>query len=360
MDHDAKTSSEDASADTTAEITSAEPPLVMAKVREPAFPFSNWYPFLAGIASGLLLRLLYSGKSGSTWSAMAGAFIYVAPMLVGAVTVYVAETIKRRNWAYYFEAPFIANLIFIMGTLVIMVEGLICAIVIVPLFAMLGSLGGLAMGAICRITNWPKQAVLSLALLPIALGVGGDYLPTPDVFSSVERSVVIQAPPAQVWQQLNNARDIQPAEFGGTWAAYIGVPMPRSGVTQVNVNAQGVSERVRNSLWDKAVHFDEPITDWQPERYMRWTYRFDATSFPTHALDDHVMIGGHYFDIHDTSFTLTPVATGTRLDVQTHYRVSTQFNFYADAVAQLLMGDMLETDLVFYKRRSEAAQAKLQ
>jgi hypothetical protein len=73
-----------------------------------------------------------------------------------------------------------------------------------------------------------------------------------------------------------------------------------------------------------------------------------------------VMIGGHYFDMHDTSFTLTPVATGTRLKVQTHYRVSTQFNFYADAVAQLLMGDMLETDLVFYKRRSEAAQAKLQ
>jgi uncharacterized protein YndB with AHSA1/START domain len=359
MNHDAKTSSKDAPANTNAEITSAESFFDEDKVRDPVFPFSNWYPFVAGLASGLLLRLIFWGEPGGPWSAMAGAFIYLAPMVVGAVTVYVGETIKRRAWAYYFTAPFIANLIFIMGTLVIMWEGLICAIVIAPLFALLGSLGGLAMGAICRITNWPKQAVLSLALLPIALGLGGDYLPTPDVFSSVERSVVIQAPPAQVWQQLNNARDIQPAEFGATWAAYIGVPMPRSGVTQVNVNAQGVSERVRNSLWDKAVHFDEPITDWQPERYMRWTYRFDATSFPPHALDDHVMIGGRYFDLHDTSFTLTPVATGTRLDIQTHYRVSTQFNFYADAVAQLLMGDMLETDLVFYKRRSEAAQTKL-
>lgn len=71
------------------------------------------------------------------------------------------------------------------------------------------------------------------------------------------------------------------------------------------------------------------------------------------------MIGGHYFDLKDTSFTLTPVAGGTRLDLQAHYRVSTQFNFYADAVAQLLLGNMLETGLKFYKNRSELAQAAL-
>lgn len=128
--------------------------------------------------------------------------------------------------------------------------------------------------------------------------------------------------PAQVWQQLNHAANIQPAEFGASWAARIGVPMPLSAITHMTDTG-----RVRKSLWEKQVHFDEPITDWQPERYMRWTYRFDPTSFPPHALDDHVMIGGHYFDLKDTSFTLTPVAGGTRLDLQAHYRVSTQFNF---------------------------------
>lgn len=312
-------------------------------------PFSGFYPVLAGVMVGLLLRLLFSGKAGGPWSAMAGSFIFLAPLLVGAVTVYVAETIKRRTWSYYFWAPFEANLFFVFGTLIIMVEGLICALVIMPLFAGLGALGGVAMGLVCRVTHWPKQAIYSLAVLPIALGLGGDYLPTPTVLSSVQRSIVVNAPPAQVWQQLNNTRHIQPEEFGATWAARIGVPMPQSGVTELT--AQG---RVRKSLWDKKVHFDEPITDWQPERYMRWTYRFDPTSFPPHALDDHVMIGGHYFDLHDTSFTLTPVAGGTRLDIQAHYRVSTQFNFYADRVAQLLLGNMFETGLAFYKHRSEA------
>jgi hypothetical protein len=312
-------------------------------------PFSGAYPVAAGVLLGLALRLLFSGKPGSAWSAMAGSFIYLAPLLVGAATVYVAETTKRRSWSYYFWAPFEANLFFVFGTLIIMIEGMICAIVIMPLFAALGGLGGLAMGLVCRTNNWPKQAIYSLAVLPIALGLGGDYLPTPTVLSSVQRSIIVSAPPNRVWEQLNNTTRIQPEEFGATWAARIGVPMPLSGVTEMTD-----AGRVRKSLWDKAVHFDEPITDWQPDRYMRWTYRFDPTSFPPYALDDHVMIGGHYFDLHDTSFTLTPVAGGTRLDIQAHYRVSTQFNFYADRVAQLLLGNMFDTGLVFYKNRSEA------
>lgn len=284
---------------------------------------------------------------------MTGTFIYIAPMLVGAITVYVAETIERRKWTYYFWAPFVANCFFVLGTLVIMIEGLICAIVIVPMFAMIGTLGGLAMGIVCRVTNWPRRAIYSLAVLPIALGLGGDHLPTPNVLSSLQRSVVVHAPPAQVWHQLNNATGIRPEEFDATWASRIGVPMPLSGVTVLT--AQG---RVRKSLWNKKVHFDEPITDWQPERYMRWTYRFHPTSFPPHALDDHVMIGGHYFDLHDTSFTLTPVPEGTRLDINAHYRVSTQFNFYSERVAQWLLGNMLDTGLVFYKNRSEAVPVK--
>jgi hypothetical protein len=315
-------------------------------------PFSKWYPFVAGIAAGLLQRLLFWGDPGGAWSAMAGAFIYLAPMIVGAVTVYVAERSARRSWSYYFWAPFAANLLFILGTLIIMIEGLICAIVIMPLFAIAGGIGGMCMGVVCRMTNWPKQAVYSLAALPIILGLGGDYLPTPVEFSSVQRSVIVQATPAQIWHHLNHADNIRPEEFNASWASKIGVPMPVSGITEELPNG----ERVRKSRWDKGVYFEEPITDWQPGRYLRWTFRFTPDSFPAHALDNHVVIGGHYFDLIDTGFTLKPVAGGTQVDIKAHYRVSTQFNFYADFVAQLLLGNMLETDLTFYKNRSELSR----
>ncbi|MEO7106969.1 MAG: SRPBCC domain-containing protein [Rhodoferax sp.] len=314
-----------------------------------AIPFSWWAPLLAGVAGGMVLRFLFSGVAGGKWSAMAGAFIYLSPMVVGALTVYVAETRERRSWGYYLWAPFVANCLYVLGTLLIMVEGLICAIVIIPLFALQGALGGLLMGVVCRITNWPKQTLYGLALMPLVFGALGDYLPEPTVLSDVQRSTVVHAAPEQVWAQLNHTTDVKPEEFGTTWAARIGVPMPLSGITQSTSTG-----RVRVTHWDKAVQFDEPITDWQPGSYVRWTYRFTPTSFPPHALDDHVLIGGHYFDLHDTSFTLTPVASGTRLDVAVHYRVTTQFNFYADRVAQLLIGDMLDADVRFYKNRSEA------
>ena len=314
-----------------------------------AIPFMWAYPLIAGVVGGILLRFIFSGRPGGAWSAMAGAFIYMSPILVGAITVYVAETQKRRSWGYYIWAPFVANCLYVLGTLLILIEGLICAVIIIPMFALLGSLGGLAMGAVCRATNWPKQTLYSLAAIPLLLGAIGDQLPNPELLNSVQRSTVVHAAPEQVWAHLNRAVDIQPAEFGATWAARIGVPMPLSGVTEMT--NEGL---VRKSLWNKAVHFDEPISDWQPNRYLRWSYRFFADSFPPHALDDHVMIGGHYFDLKDTSFTLTPVAGGTRLDIQAHYRVSTQFNFYADRVAQLLLGNMMETGLQFYKNRSEA------
>jgi len=48
------------------------------------------YPVIAGAILGVSLRLMFSGRGGSPWSAMAAAFIFIAPILVGMVTVYLA------------------------------------------------------------------------------------------------------------------------------------------------------------------------------------------------------------------------------------------------------------------------------
>ncbi len=80
--------------------------------------------------------------------------------------------------------------------------------------------------------------------------------------------------------------------------------------------------------------------------------------FPPHALDDHVKIGGHYFDLADTEYTLTPNGDGkTNLRIRIRYRVSTQFNWYADRVAAWLIGDFSEVVLQFYARRAAAASS---
>lgn len=314
-------------------------------------PFPTWWPLLAGALAGIVLRLVFSGKPGSPYAAMMGTFIYLSPAIVGAITVYVAETRQRRSWAYYVWAPFLANVAYVLGTLLIMLEGWICAALIVPLFAALGSLGGLIMGVVCRVTNWPKQAIYSVGVLPLVLGSLETNLPLPERVGTVERTIMISATPGDVWQQIHNAHDIKSEEVRHAWVYRIGVPLPSAGVTQ-----QTPAGLVRKITMGKGVHFDQVCTDWQENRYVRCTYRFYEDSFPPHALDDHVIIGGHYFDLRGTSYTLTPYGKLTELKIRVQYRVSTPFNWYADPLAQALLGNLHEVILAFYRHRSESGQ----
>lgn len=316
-------------------------------------PYSNWWPVITGAAAGVAFRLAFSGKPGDPYAAMMGAFIYVCPVVVGAVTVYVAEMRNRRSWSYYFWAPFLANLLFILGTVLIMIEGWICAIVIAPLFAVFGGAGGLLMGAVCRVTKWPKQTLLSLAIAPFVLGGLEADVPLPVVAGLVERTVLVDAPPARIWGQILNAPDIRPEELDSAWIFRIGVPLPLAGTTRT-----GPEGTVRRVVMGKQIYFDEAITEQRHHRFLRWRYRFHEDSFPAYALDEHVVIGGHYFDLAETAYTLTPVEAGTELKVSLQYRVSTQFNWYADRVAQLLLGNMAERNLEFYRRRSELAASR--
>jgi hypothetical protein len=43
-------------------------------------------------------------------------------------------------------------------------------ILAVPLFSLLGGIGGLLTGALCRQEKWPRESVYGFAVLPLALG----------------------------------------------------------------------------------------------------------------------------------------------------------------------------------------------
>lgn len=323
-----------------------------SKETPPRLPFSRWWPVLGGALAGVLLRAgLFTGHPGDPFAAMMGSFIYLSPLLVGAVTVYFAETIKRRTWVYYAESAALANLLYVVGTLLIMIEGWICAILIIPLFVLVGMVGGLIMGAVCRLTNWPTHTVYSLALLPLVFGFLETDVALPTHIATVERSVVIDAPPATVWRHLNYTPHIDEKE-ADAWIYRIGAPLPQTGITERE--AQGL---VRTVTMTKGVRFEQRVVEWEENRRARWFYRFDEHSFPPGSLDEHVVIGGHYFDMQEGEFTLTPRGDGTELSMRIRYRLSTQFNWYAAPLARALMGNLEETVLEFYRRHSEAPTA---
>jgi len=340
---------------------SEPPPLPASHAASPPPPpttsnkptFSNWWPLLGGALIGLILRAIFSGEEDGRFSPMLPVFLLLAPLAVGAVTVYLAERVQPRSLGYYVLAPMISTCLFVLGSMAMLWEGAICAILILPVFMLVGAFGGLIMGVICRM-KWKSRrpTVYSFVALPVvlaALGIGNE---TPQRFEHVERSTLIQAAPAEVWKHLLDADHIRASEVDRAWMYRIGVPTPLAGVT--HRSDRGLVREVRMG---KGIHFRQMSSDWQPHRYVRWQYLFEEDSVPAGALDDHVRIGGEYFDLRDTTYTLTPRGDATVLTIRMDYRVSTGFNWYAVPLADWLIGDFSEVILDFYRQRAQARPA---
>lgn len=311
---------------------------------------SLWWAVAGGVALGLLLRLIFSGEPGGPFAAMMASFLYLVPAVVGAAAVYIDERRERHPSTRHFALGAVTNLALIAGTLAVMFEGLICAILIVPLFMLIGGVAGLLMGIACRYIGRPDKPLYALAALPLLLGGVEQHIPLPVEVRSVEQVRIVNATRERIWQQLENARDIRPDEVEDAWMYRIGVPLPQAGLTE-----QTADGPVRHITMGKGIHFDQVATQWRPLEHVRWAYRFTEDSFPPHALDDHVRIGGHYFDLIDTDYTLTSLGDGrTELRIRMGYRVSTMFNWYAQPIARWLIGNFEEVILGFYARRAEA------
>ncbi len=286
------------------------------------------------------------GRSGL----MSLSFLMLLPLSIGALVVLL---IQRRRKVGFWQAAGMSSLplmlfLFIAGT--VLREGFICILMALPLVLILGGIGSLIAWAVTAGARRSSNKMLSLVIvLPFAFGAAEQELPAPNQLRSISRSIDIQASPEVVWRHINFPTAIQPSELKDGFAYRIGVPYP--------IEARTLEPRVggrRHLLWQRGVVFDEEITAWEVERKVAWRYVFGPASFPEGSLDDHIVIGGRYFDLEDTSYTLTPQAGGTRLTIAVRFRVSTHFNWYAGAWAKFLIADTAETILGFYKRRAEA------
>jgi len=312
------------------------------------------YVFLAGAAYGLLMRiafgfpLLFNGaRDNNASGAMLWSFLVLVPLLIGALTVYFPGG-RERSLVYSLFAPWLPVTLFVIGSAVLLIEGSICIAMAMPLFLLMAALGGLSMWLVLKLFRPSPVIMHSLLFLPLLAGVWERDITLPTDIRTSDASVVIAAKPESIWQLINHATAIRSGEMSDGLAYRIGVPYPQEAITVTTDHG-----RVRKLRWQKGVHFDEPINAWEEYRFIRWRYSFPPGSIPADALDEHVVIGGKYFDLVDTSYRLTPVAGGTRLDIHVTYRISTNFNWYAGIWGRVLVDDSAKTILAFYKHRAE-------
>ena len=106
------------------------------------------YPFLLaagiGLTYSLTARILFTTQFAFFNSLTSGllsiAFLFVMPLALGAITAYFIPTDPSKVWRLVW-APFLAVLLFLTAALLFHLEGLICVLIISPLFLLMSFLG---------------------------------------------------------------------------------------------------------------------------------------------------------------------------------------------------------------------------
>lgn len=303
-----------------------------------------------GVLGYQFFATLFSDSAHGRSGLMTVAFLAMLPLCIGALAVLLIQRQRRVGFWQAIGMSSVPLLLFLFLAGTLLREGFICILMALPLVLVLGFVGaaiGWMASALSKGTSTRMMSVV--VLMPFAFGAVEQELPLQDQVQTVTRSIDIQAPAEVVWRHINMPTGIQPGELKDGVAYRIGVPYPIEGRT-LEPRVGGM----RHLVWQRGVAFDEEITVWEPQRQVAWKYVFGPGSFPQGSLDDHIVIGGRYFNLEDTSYTLTPQTGGTRLTVNVSFRVSTHFNWYAGAWARFLVSDTAETILGFYKHRAEA------
>lgn len=310
----------------------------------------------AGAAYGLVCRILFSGGngSGSVLVAMSFSFVFLVPVAIGFLTLTLAPDGLLDNRWYRVLAPWAASLLSLMGVWVTGWEGTICIAMMIPVILPLSNLGGLIAYRMRRRSQLRGRlyaaGVLSILLLPYAAGPVEGAVPPALQMRTVERTIRIHAAPGEVWRQVVRVPRIRPEEYGTSLVHRIGFPRP----VAATLSHEGVGG-VRRASFERGVVFVETVTAWEPDRLLAFTIHADPSTIPPGALDEHVTVGGAYFDVLDGTYRIEPAGPGeVVLHLSSTHRLSTRFNFYASLWSDLVMGQIQANILRVVKHRAEA------
>jgi hypothetical protein len=129
----------------------------------------------------------------------------------------------------------------------------------------------------------------------------------------------------------------------------MGFPRPVEAVLE----GEGVGS-VRIARFERDLVFVERVTQWEEGKRIAFTIRADTANIPPTTLDEHVTIGGPYFDVLDGRYEIELRPDGTvRLHLSSRQRLSTRFNWYASLWTKRVMSELQTYILRIVKRRAE-------
>ncbi|MCB0734505.1 MAG: hypothetical protein H6608_12485 [Flavobacteriales bacterium] len=298
----------------------------------------------------VVLRLLFGIDQWSElFSVMSVTFLFLLPAIVGVFTIYLSPDEKVESKAYRILMPWAPIGFFLLITIAFSIEGWACWLMILPLFLIMGSVGGL-IGGYLKMKKRKNQLNLSLlVLLPFFMGPIEQMIETIPGTYEAYTFIDIDAPSEKIWDHVTRVTEIPLDQDKGYLTRFLGFPRP----VKAELNFEGVGA-YREAQFSKGLVFHETVTEYIDNEKMVFTIKAYPHEIPSTTLDEHVVIGGDYFDVLNGTYELETLPNGKhRLHLYSHFEMNTTFNFYAGWWGKWIMKDIQNTILRVEKYRSE-------
>lgn len=298
----------------------------------------------------LVARILFGVDDwGKLLGVMSISFLFFVPFVTGMLTMFFSKPEALEKIRYRIIMPWVPIFAFFIITIFLAIEGWACWIMILPLFMILASLGGLVGGYILTRTDKRNTYVTAFALLPFL------FSPLENMIAKIPGTykaytyIDIEAPANKIWSNVTRVSEISEEQDKGWITRSLGFPRP----VKAELNYEGVGA-YREAIFTNGLVFHETVSEYTEQKKMVFSIKAYPHEIPATTMDEHVVIGGEYFDVLNGTYELEKLKDNTyRLHLYSHFKLTTNFNFYASWWARLIMSDIQNNILQVVKERAE-------
>ncbi len=280
---------------------------------------------------------------------MSVTFLFLLPTIIGVLTVYLSNKEKVESLSYRIFIPWIPIFLFLIITLLIGIEGWACWLMILPIFLIAASIGGL-IGGYLKLKK--KNDTLNISILlaiPFLISPAEQLIEKIPGTYKAYTYIDINSTPEKIWKNVTRVKTIKKEDDTGYLTSFLGFPRPLK--AELNYNGVGA---YREAFFTNGLVFKETVTEYEENKKMVFSIKANTYEIPSTTLDEHILIGGEYFDVLNGTYELEKLGDKKyRLHLYSHFKMNTTFNFYAGWWGKIIMKDIQNNILKIEKKRAE-------
>ncbi|MGJ8673113.1 SRPBCC family protein [Rubritalea sp.] len=299
---------------------------------------------------GLFARLLFASNAFANYGTIVSwSFICILPFAFGALVTFLGFKFVGPSTFWKIWAPLIVITLAFFVSIITDLEAVLCVIVAVPIMAPSAMIGGIIMAFLLKKSSGNLQ-ISFIALLPFFSAPLENFWHKPHQQVAITDTIEINSPPEQVWAEIVSVPAIRSDELPSQWIYLLDFPKPIA----AEIDHHRVGGK-RLATFERDVSFFEVVTEFSPNKKLSFTIEADPEFIPHTAFDQHIIVGGRFYDVLDGSYTIEPTKNGCKLILTSNHRLSTPFNGYAGIWSKWTMNQIQNSILTVIKNRAESS-----